>query len=477
MHNLAFLIRKIALLVFLLPAPVFALEDVILGMGSSGNSLSILNPGVDTGKLNCLLSRCLQLYSADFGGYLFAYDVDRHTIKFDNTTLYYTQGGSTVEGGFIQCEQVNIAPCIYTSASNLDTVGDCYIWLFVVARWRWARSPYTVNSACYRVSGFGQSLSYDQIEALTISRVTSPSDWIFPIYLNVTDQGNSNFSCYLTQNCPVSVNNISPVYNVQSQQAASALQLGQHWSSSWLLACTSNTGAGSVSNAWQIIKQRLDNNYIVYTDSNFSTVAWGGRPATSGVAGYIDLGYSLFSVLTDFDRGGQCDWSEYYRGQNMRLASDDAPNVDSINPDSIIVVEPDAAPGQSNLDAMFSTNVEDITTASLNDTKQEVQSRLESVIEANEGMASLRALINPAGFRTDRPLPHYTVHLNNNTRSGGFLGVNLNLPDIEIDFEFLREQPYRDIWLFVRSVLNFSLVTMTFLSCYGLYEKALAWSV
>lgn len=449
-----------------------ASQNVTLGVGSG--DLTILNPGVDQGKLLCLLSRCMIDYASDFGGYLLTYNAGAHVAQFDNSSTFYPSTGSSVNDGDCQLQSLSVAPCIYTSASNLDAVGDCYIWLYMVGYWRWATNPYTVNSACYKVSGYGQTLTYEQIEALTIQRVTSPSDWIYPIYLNITGQGNSNFSSYLTQNVPSNINSSSPYYAAQSQQAAQLLQMSPHWSASWMLACVANTGAGTVASAWQTIKQRLAGNQIIWLDANHTVPVWGGRPAETGVAGYITIPFATWSVLTDFDKGGQVDWSEYYRGMDMRDPADDNPNFDGIdiNVGEIAALEPDKRPGQDNLEPIFE---HELTLPGAQDWQgvlNQVETEVNTRLSSNAAFRQLQTVISPDGFNRSQRLPRYQQQLQFNV-----FGQSWDLGTLDVDLNFLDNEPYKSFWQQIRAILCFSLFVMTFIACYAMYEKSLAFSV
>lgn len=476
------LTASLVLAVVLSPTALFGQSwyDVELGIGSgsSGDNVQLV-PGLDRAKVLCLLSKCLIDYvTAEYdspGSYLI-YDSVRHCARYSSYQFY--SANSTVGDGTCQIQSFKLAPCIYLNSSNLDTAGACYIWLYAEIYLTHDSGYYIVNSACYKVDNVNFSATIDNIESLTVQRVTSPSDWIYPIYLNTTGQGNANFSSYLTRNCPVSVNDTTPVFNSQYQQYSTALQLPSHWSGVWLSCASGNTGSNLLA-MYSSIKQRLDRNHIIYADSAMTVPALGASPAVSGPAGYIDLPYLQFAPLTDFDRGGQCDWSEYFRGMDMRNPADDNPAVDdtpSINESDIIVIEPDPIPGQDNLDNAFDDEVQDPNADMFAGTKSVFDSRMQQLVNNNSNYNQIKALINPAGFRPDQPLPIYTVTLNRRGSSNTFFGVNLQLPDISIDFEFLRVNPWRDIWTIVRGILCTALFTLTILTILDMYEKALAWS-
>lgn len=450
---------------------VFALTDVQL------THPDYLNPGVDQGKILSLFSCALMQYVQDFDASgLFSYDANRHIAQFDSdfTAYYLNNSGNNVS---CNLRYVYIAPCIYTSAQNLDSSGNVYIWLLVYSYWSTGTGTstqlYLVNSQCYYAGDFSfNSLTYEQIESINFQVITSPSNWLFPIYLKTTSQGNSDISFYLTRNNPFSVNAVSPFFNLTYQQG-SLLQLPNHFSISWLHAIKeSNQGGSSLPNTFSIFKSRLQNNRCLYRSTDYDSVVFGAKPVTLGVSGYVPYSVQNFSLQTDFDRGGQLDWSEYYRSKDMKYAPDDQPNLDDIlGNEEIGSLDPEPIPNQQQIEDLINEGNTIPGLAELNQTYKEIEARAKAKLDGNAAKQLLDSVTTQSGFNRNGRLPSYSFDL-------AFTSINQawDFGEINIDFNFLDQEPYKSFWRAVRSLLNVSLFVMTFIACYEIWEKALAWS-
>ena len=462
----AFVIRKIVftLLVFLLPASVFAWSD------SSDNTTGFLNPTVDQDKVLAICSGC-------FFNHLTLYDYYISDVfRFQNgkvqynteKTLYYRGSGNVVTS--CKITSLRFQPLLYFTASNLSETGDLYVFFFFLITTDPAPG-YFLIAAPYVIHNVNlMSDTVADIANYSFERITRPEDWIYPLYY-ITTKSTCNFSTYLTQNCSIPAT--TSVLSQPSQSRADLVQLNSHFSAAWLRASGLQGTQGSLSSAGAYIVDNLINNRLLYADQQLTEICFGSPGANAGPAGYVSYIPANFSVQNDFDKGGQLDWSEYYSNKDMKYAGDDKPNIDDFGSASDLPsVDIDPIPGQDNLDGMFSDEIENPTVAGFRELYQETTNRLETTLEANPAYNQFKTFISPQGFNPNVPLPSYTQHM-----SVTVLGGTLDLGNVTIDFNFLREEPFKSIWSVVRGILSFSLFVMTFLACFATLEKAQAWSV
>lgn len=446
-------------------APVFAWSD------GTDTFSGILNPSVDQDKVLAICSGCFFNHLTLYDYYIS--DVFRYQngkVQFNSEkTLYYRGSGNVVTSCKIAL--LRFQPLLYFTASNLSETGDLYVFLharlavepspggyFLIA------SPYVIHNVNLTTDTVADIANY------SFERITRPEEWIYPLYY-ITTKSTCNFSTYLTQNCSIPAT--TSVLSQQSQSRADLVQLNSHFSASWLRASGLQGASGSLSTAGSYILDTLINNRLLYADQQLTEVCFGSPGANAGPAGYVSYIPANFSVQNDFDRGGQLDWSEFYQNKDMRNAADDKPNIDDIGSAADLPsVDIDPIPGQENLDGMFSDEVEDPTVAGFRQLYQETTNRLETTLEANPAYNQFKTFISPQGFNPNVPLPSYTQHM-----YVSVFGGTLDLGNVTIDFNFLREEPFKSIWSVVRGILSFSLFVMTFLACFATLEKAQAWSV
>lgn len=296
-------------------------------------------------------------------------------------------------------------------------------------------------------------LTSNTIDNMRFSR--SAENWEFPIFISYSPDGSCTVGAYLKKNATVSPM-VTPILSAAQQQASINRQLPSCWYVSWL--------SGFIGGAlfpWRGFGQP----WRLYDGNNLVI----GTYPVNGINGYIAVDPATIKDIAngDYDRGGQFDFSEYVLNKDMRDPLDDSPNTQEQMGD-IIAVQPPSVEGAPDY---FGHPVEAPSSQSVEDQIEGLEIGAGSILMHNDGLSLLRFLINPEGFPADVPLPRWQKNMDFHV-----LNTDFNIGYIDIDLNFLHEEPYWPFWQKIRAILVLCVYVMTFLACYRIYEKMLAFS-
>lgn len=420
------------------------------------------SPQVDDTIFNRLRSRaayqCLtQFFNSDAFRYVNGV-IQSDTDKTLTLRIFDSNGG--YQDFTCNIIQPRICCLMALQAGSLDTLANLQVFAIVHLHVEYLDT--NQNSlvrrrlpiyACYETDISWNSLTNSIIDNLVFR--SAGDNWAFPTFVSNSADGSITAGAYLFKNSP-GILGPTPILALGQQQQNNSFQTPQCWQNAWALMFNQTYFAGDgVTFAFHL----LDGNNILY-----------GQYPLNGIAGYIaiDPRTSLTSYINnDYDKGGQIDFSEYLLNKDMKDPSDDNPNFEE-SLGSIIQVSPPSVEGPTDI---FDNPLEEPSEGSVEDSIEEVESRLTSVIEQNQGYQLLRSLIDPNGFATSVELPSWHKDI-----SVSLFGSTWNIGGIDIDMNVLRRSPYLEIWTKLRAMMVLYLFISTWLVCYRIYEKSLSFS-